>query len=96
MPDLSRRYRYSTRYSGFIANALAILPVGLTSAEEENRFHIEVNLITRKLYGFGSASNDIYTAHGPVLFQHMDMWVNRRRAQAVMKEWRAIKRSGSG
>lgn len=83
-------YRYSTRYSGVIGEALTIQPVGMPP-EKQNRFNAEVQLITISIFGEGYAANTVYTSYPPVVFQHTDMRVNRERAKRVMKKWRELK-----
>jgi hypothetical protein len=89
---LHRAYRYSTAYSGCICDGLTIQPIGLDDPREQNRFHIEINLISKLLFGLGAAGNTVYNAHGIVVFQHPDMAVNRKRAKQVTAKWRQLKR----
>ncbi len=91
---LHRAYHYSTKYSGCLCEGLTIQPVGLEDPREQNRFHIEINLISRLLFGLGAAANVVYNAHGPVVFQHPDMAVNKKLARQVTAEWRRFKREG--
>ena len=91
---LSRQYRYSTAWSGVLGDGLTIQPVNMDDPQDQNRFHTEINLISRLLFGRGAAANTVYNAHGPIVFQHPDMNVNRQRAKQVRKEWRRLKRSG--
>jgi hypothetical protein len=91
---LSKQYRYSTSWAGVSGNGLSIQPIGMTP-EQQNRFHTEVNLISHRLFGLGAAANTVYNAHGFVIFQHLDMDINRQRARKVMSEWRRSKREGA-
>src|SRR5947209_16292563 len=84
---LSRQYRYSTAWAGVFGEGITIQPVGIEDPREQNRFHTEINLLSRLLFGLGAAANTVYNAHGPVVFQHPDMNVNRQRAKQVTKEW---------
>ncbi len=91
---LSRQYRYSTAWAGPLGEGITIQPVGMDDPREQNRFHTEINLISRLLFGPGAAANTVYNAHGPIIFQHPDMNVNRQRAKQVTGEWRRLKREG--
>ena len=91
---LSKQYRYSTAWAGPLGEGITIQPVGMDDPREQNRFHTEINLISRLLFGIGAAANTVYNAHGPIIFQHPDMNVNRQRAKRVTEEWRRLKREG--
>jgi hypothetical protein len=91
---LNRQYRYSTAWAGPLGEGITIQPVGMDDPREQNRFHTEINLISRLLFGPGAAANTVYNAHGPVIFQHPEMNINRQRAKQVTQEWRRLKRAG--
>ena|SRR2546421_7612568 len=91
---LSKQYRYSTAWAGPLGEGITIQPVGMDDPREQNRFHTEINLISRLLFGPGEAANTVYNAHGPVIFQHPDMNINRQRAKQVTGKWRRLKREG--
>jgi hypothetical protein len=91
---LSRKYRYSSVWAGPLGEGITVQPVGMDDPYEQNRFHTEINLISRLLFGPGAAANTVYNAHGPVIFQHPDMNINRQRAKQVTAEWRRLKREG--
>ena len=48
---LSRQYPYSTAWAGPLGEGITIQPVGMDDAREQNRFHTEINLISRLLFG---------------------------------------------
>jgi len=87
---LSRQYRYSTAWAGPLGEGITIQPVGMDDPREQNRFHTEINLISRLLFGPGAAANTVYNAHGPIIFQHPDMNINRQRAKQVTGGMEAV------